>query len=201
VVLGHRGKTWLSAVIWLLFLSTAFWPAASSAASPASFALTDWNLPVLAVVAQTPMEAQMLGEGPTSSKSVRSQSYLQEICPGLDKDATVRLPKNFRISFRYDSDKPVGAAERLIQSPLLFKYSMDYCPLPNLKVGLSGFLYQPPADHLSLLRKQDGLVMGWGPSLKYDLGRWGFTFQSQVEKSRPQEDKDIQSWLRVWYAF
>ncbi len=201
MLLGPRGKTWLSAVIWLLFLSTAFWPAASSAASPASFALTDWNLPILAVAAQTPMEAQMLGEGPTPSKSVRPQSYLQEICPGLDQGATLRLPKNFRISFRYDSDKPVGAAERLIQSPLLFKYSMDYCPLPNLKVGLSGFLYQPPADHLSLLRKQDGLVMGWGPSLKYDLGRWGFTFQSQLERGRPQEDKDIQSWLRVWYAF
>jgi hypothetical protein len=68
-------------------------------------------------------------------------------------------------------------------------------------VGLSGFLYKPSADQLSLLRKQDGLVMGLGPSLKYDLGRWGFTFQSQVEKNRPQEDKDIQSWLRVWYAF
>jgi hypothetical protein len=203
VVLGHRGKTWLSAATWLLLLITAFWPAATSAASPASSALTDWNLPVLAVAAQTPMEAQMLGERPTPPQSVRPQSYLQEISPGLNQGATLRLPKNFQISFRYNSDKPVGAAERLIQShpSVLFKYSMDYCPLPNLKVGLSGFLYQPPADHLSLLRKQDGLVMGWGPSLKYDLGRWGFTFQSQVEKSRPQEDKDIQSWLRVWYAF
>jgi len=78
---------------------------------------------------------------------------------------------------------------------------MDYCISPNLRVGLSGFLFQPPTDHLSFLRQKNDLLMGWGPSLKYDLGRWSFTFQSQVEKARPEEDKDIQSWLRVWYAF
>ena len=78
---------------------------------------------------------------------------------------------------------------------------MDYCLLPTLRVGLSGFLYQPPADHLSFLRQQNDLVMGWGTRVNYDLGRWSFTFQSQVDKGRSEEGKDIQSWLRVWYAF
>jgi hypothetical protein len=46
--------------------------------------------------------------------------------------------------------------------------------------------------------------MGWGPALKYDLGRFSFTFQSQVsqaEKARPEDTKDVQSWFRVFYAF
>ena len=116
-------------------------------------------------------------------------------------ETTLRLPKNFHISFRYNSENPVNVAERLSQPPLLFKYSMEYCLSSKLKVGLSGFLYQPPADHLSFLRQKKDLVMGWGPSLKYDLGRWGFTFQSQVEKIRPEDNKELQGWFRVWYAF
>jgi hypothetical protein len=203
-VLGHRGKTWLSAAFWLLIMFTAFWPAAGRAAGSAGFALSDWNLPVLAVSAQSPMEAQMLGERPSPSPSMAPKSYLQDIAPGLERDqlgTTFRLPQNFRISFRYNGDNSTGVAQRLAQSPLLFKYSMDYCISPNLRVGLSGFLFQPPTDHLSFLRQKNDLLMGWGPSLKYDLGRWSFTFQSQVEKARPEEDKDIQSWLRVWYAF
>jgi hypothetical protein len=161
-------------------------------------------MPILAAAAQTSMEAQMLGERPTQSRPVTPQSYLKEISPNWSQSGnatTLRLPKNFAISFRYNSDKPAADIEGLIKSPLLFKYSMDYCLLPTLRVGLSGFLYQPPADHLSILRQQNDLVMGWGTSLNYDLGRWSFTFQSQVDKGRPEEGKDIQSWLRVWYAF
>ena len=116
----------------------------------------------------------------------------------------MQLPKNFRISFRYNSENPVSGAERFTQPPLLFKYSMDYCLSSKLKVGLSGFLYQSPADQLNLLRQKNDLYLGWGPSVKYDLGRWSFTFQgqvSQMEKARPDESKDLQSWFRVWYAF
>jgi hypothetical protein len=174
---------------------TAFWPATGNAAALGIFAS-----PLLALSAQSPLEAQMLeGNSPSS----------HNLAPGLEKDqlgTTFRLPQNFRISFRYNRDNPTDPGERrLAQSPLLFKYSMDYYLSPNLRVGLSGFLFQPPADHLSFLRQKNDLLMGWGPSLKYDLGRWSFAFQSQVEKGRergrPEEDKDIQSWLRVWYAF
>ena len=163
----------------------------------------------MVVTAQTPLEAQMFGERPNSPPSLTAPSQLQEVSPGLEggMDTTLRLPKNFRISFRYNSENLVGGGERFNQSPLLFKYSMDYCLSSKLKVGLSGFLYQPPADHLLFLRQKNDLVMGWGPSLKYDLGRWSFTFQSQVsqvsqaEKVRPEENKDLQSWFKVWYAF
>jgi hypothetical protein len=194
--------TWLRANIWLLILMTALWPAAALAAGPVTFVSTPWPLSIMDVTAQTPMEAQMLGERPFPSQSL---TPLKGTYPRWGQSgegsATLRLPQNFRISFRYNSDKPAVATESLMKSPLLFKYSMDYCLLPSLRVGLNGFLYQPPADHLTFLRQQNNLLMGWGTSLNYDLGRWSFTFQSQVDRGRPEEGKDIQSWFRVWYAF
>ena len=122
MVLGPRGMTWVSACIWLLIIVTAWWPAAGNAASPAIFAS---NLPIslMAASAQTSMEAQMLGERPTESRPLTPQSYLKEICPNWSqsgKATTLRLPKNFAISFRYNSDKPAADAEGLIKSPLLF---------------------------------------------------------------------------------
>ena len=205
-MLGQRGKTWLSASIWLLMVITVFWPAAGTAASPAFPAFRGWSAPFIVVTAQSPLEFQLRGDRPSSPPSLGAPSYLQDICPPMEGagESTLHLPKNFRISFRYNSESPVGGAERFTQPPLLFKYSMDYCLSSKLKVGLSGFLYQPPADHLSFLRQKTDLLMGWGPSLKYDLGRWNFTFQSQVsqaEKVRPEDGKDLQGWFRVWYAF
>lgn len=203
-MLGPRGMTWLGTIAWLLILITAFWPAAGNAASPAVFVSPNWSATVMAAAAQSPMEAQMLGERPTRTQPLTPQSYLREICPNLGSSAkgtVLQLPQNFNISFRYNSDKPATKIEGRGQAPLLFKYSMDYCLLPSLKVGLNGFLYRPPADHLSFLRQKNDLIMGWGTSLNYDLGRWSFTFQSQVDKGRPEEGKDIQSWFRVWYAF
>jgi hypothetical protein len=45
--------------------------------------------------------------------------------------------------------------------------------------------------------------MGIGPELKYDLGRWSFLLKSQIEAgNRDQnQNKDLQNWFRVWYAF
>jgi hypothetical protein len=203
-VLGPRGMTWLSAGIWLLIWVTAFWPAAGKTAGPAIFASATWPGTVMAAAAQSPMEAQMLGERPTGSQPSHPQSYMKEIWPNWGQSGeqtTLQLPQNFHISFRYNSDKPETKVEGLVKAPLLFKYSMDYRLLPGLRVGLNGFLYQPPGDHLSFLRQKNDLVMGWGTSLNYDLGRWSFTFQSQVDQGRTEEGKDIQSWFRVWYAF
>jgi len=158
----------------------------------------------MVVTAPSSLEAQLFGDRPASTLPLTPQSHLQDLCSGLEGsqgESTLRLPKNFRISFRYNSDNTGSSPERFNQSPLLFKYSMDYCFSSKLKVGLSGFLYQPPADNLSFLRQRNDLVMGWGPSLKYDLGRWGFTFQGQVDKFRSEEEKDLKGWFRVWYAF
>jgi len=203
-VLGPRGKTWLRAGFWLLIIVTTLWPVAGNAANSAVFASKMWPAPFAFVTAQSPMEAQMLGERPVPAPPLTSQSYLRDICSGLQSGqfgTTLTLPKNFRISFRYNSENPVSGADRISQPPLLFKYSMDYCFTAKLRVGLSGFLYQPPADNLSFLRQKNDLALGWGPSLKYDLGRFGFTIQSQVERGRPEDNKDLQSWFRVWYVF
>lgn len=204
-MLGQRGKTWLRAAIGLLIMIAAFWPVPGAAASSGMFPPRAWTAPTIVLTSQTPLEAQLLGERPNPSPTFTAPSTLQEICPAdRGGESALQLPKNFRISFRYHRESVVGNTERYNQSPLLFKYSMDYCLSSKLKVGLSGFLYQPPADQLSFLRQKPDLVMGWGPSLKYDLGRWSFTFQSQVsqaERVKPDEGKDLQGWFRVWYAF
>lgn len=201
-MLGRRGKTWLSAIIWLLLLTMAFWPAGGNAAEPIGLPSSTWNLPIIAVTSQTPLDAQMTTERPAPPSSFGSQALLQKICPGVQPGSTLQLPHNFRISFRYHGDTPTGMAERLAQPPLLFRYSMDYCLRPNLQVGLSGFLYQPPADHLTFLRPgSSDLILGWGPAVKYDLGRWSFTFRSQLQSASPEGSQDLQNWFRVWYAF
>jgi hypothetical protein len=70
-------------------------------------------------------------------------------------------------------------------------------------VGLSGYLYYPAADQpFSLSRPFAGeRVMGVGPGVKYDLGRWSFVFKSQMETGTRDRGDDLQNWLRVWYAF
>jgi hypothetical protein len=45
-----------------------------------------------------------------------------------------------------------------------------------------------------------GRVMGLGPGLKYDLGRWSFVMKSQVETGA-RDRTDLQNWFRAWYAF
>lgn len=204
-MLGQRGKTWLSTVTCLLLLTVAFWPVWGNAAESAFLISPAWNLPIMTVSAETPLEAQMTSEPSPAPPSFGSQPFLRQISPGLTPDqhgTTLQLPHDFRVSFRYHGDSSTGVGNRMLQPPLLFQYSMDYCLLPKLQVGLSGFLYQPPGDNLSFLRQgTDKLVLGWGPSLRYDLGRWSFTFRSQVQRGGSEAGKDLQNWFRVWYAF
>jgi len=66
---------------------------------------------------------------------------------------------------------------------------MDLLPVFQAEGWLKRFSLSAARDHLSFLRQKTDLVMGWGPALKYDLGRFSFTFQSQVsqaEKARPR---------------
>lgn len=200
---GVWGNSWRSAAGWLLVLSLALLPGVGMTAESSP----SWLVSPLAVSASSPLEAQILGEKPATPPAISPRALLQDIspAPSLEQDssggATLRLPQNFRVSFLYHNDRPVGSLERQVQFPLLFKYSVDYSLLPNLQVGLSGFLYQSPADPLSFQRRYGSTVMGWGPSLKYDLGRWSFTFRSQLESGRPDGVQDFQNWFRVWYAF
>ncbi|MBW1990560.1 MAG: hypothetical protein JRI59_00220 [Deltaproteobacteria bacterium] len=106
-----------------------------------------------------------------------------------------------RISFLYHKDQTTLNPPRPIRSYLLFKYSMDYALLPNLRVGLSGFLYHPPEEGLYFRQRYGDTVVGFGPGIKYDLGRWSFTFQSQLNSGSQTRREGFQNWFRVWYAF
>ncbi|MDD3582365.1 MAG: transporter [Desulfobacca sp.] len=122
-----------------------------------------------------------------------------------EASATLKLPHDveLRVSFLYDLTPPVQRTGRSVRSYLLFKYSMDYQIMPNLQVGLSGYLYQQrSSDFLTFKGPHfDESALGLGPGVKYDLGRWSFLFQSQVETGSRDRDEGINNWFRVWYAF
>ncbi len=177
------GRAWLAAV---LLLSGLFNAPAATAESVVSNA--GWRLPINLAAAQTPMEAQMLGEQPFQTRSAPKT------------ETSFALPNNLklRISVHYNQAPALDPA--MPESSLLLKYSMDYHLLPNLKVGLNGYLYRRDAgEGFSFSRPLGDKAMGFGPGIQYDLGRWSFMLRSQVE-SNPRGE-DLQNWFRVWYAF
>jgi hypothetical protein len=202
---GRRGMLWLSVVFWLLSLVCFPWPAMAGEVD--AWRNPGWRLPYFPIAAQGPMEAQMLGEKPFQAQSsLRQDSLLLGLPPRLDVDgdsAVLRLPKNLevRISFLYNHDPSLESKPRSDAS-LLVKYSMDYRLLPNLQVGLSGYLYHPKADDSFAFQRQVGdRVFGVGPGIKYDLGRWSFLVKSQLETGNRDRGDGLQNWFRVWYAF
>ncbi|MBI4796946.1 MAG: transporter [Deltaproteobacteria bacterium] len=119
-----------------------------------------------------------------------------------ESGASLKLPHNLElnVSFLYNREAPSQDHRRHNDSLPLFNYSMDYRLLPNFKVGLSGYLYYPATDQpFSLNRPFGERVMGLGPGVKYDLGRWSFVFKTQMETGARGDD--LQNWLQVWYAF
>lgn len=108
-----------------------------------------------------------------------------------------------RVSFLYNQDQPPGQSPIGPASHLLFRYSLDYCIMPTLKVGMSGYLYKPPTDYFiwrNNLNFSDP-VYGIGPGVKYDLGRWSFLLRSQLESGTKDRGEALHNWFRVWYAF
>ncbi|MBM4273602.1 MAG: hypothetical protein FJ134_03945 [Deltaproteobacteria bacterium] len=154
---------------------------------------------ILPVAAQTPMEAQMLGEKPLPPQA-------PALIPGAvrvgEESAKIRLPYNLElgISFRYHQD-PAFEPSRRPQSSMLFNSSMDYRLLPNLKVGFHGYLYRYDTQGFAFPRGLGDTTMGLGPALKYDLGRWSFILKSQMQTDRERGDAGLENWFRVWYAF
>jgi hypothetical protein len=203
---GKWGRAGLAAVIVLVSLTCA--PLSGLAADT-------WNLGGMTLIlagAQTSMEAQMLGEKPFQSRPAPinpGAGFLSSIAPGLQLDqeggAALKLSQNLemRISFLYDRDPGRLEPQKRNESSLLMKSSIDYRLLPNLQVGLNAYLYRPDAgDGLSLSRQFGDRVMGLGPGLKYDLGRWSFMLKSQLETgNRERGGEGMQSSVRVWYAF
>lgn len=108
-----------------------------------------------------------------------------------------------RVTFLYNQDQPPGQTAIGPASHLLFRYTMDYCIMPTLKVGMSGYLYKPPTDYFawrSNLNLGDP-VYGVGPGIRYDLGRWSFLLKSQLESGIKDRGEALHNWFRVWYAF
>jgi hypothetical protein len=194
------GIAWLLTGIWLVM---ALWaPAPGFAAGDYAFR----SLPILPIEAQTSLEAQMLGEKPVKPAT----PAIPGLQPGLiqqlhvdGRDVRLSLPfsTEMNISIRYNRDNSPGDQQQLSNSPLYMKYAMDYRMLSNLRVGLNGYFYRPSEDRFAFQNHAADHLLGVGPELKYDLGRWSFLLKSQVESGNRDQSKDLQNWFRVWYAF
>ncbi len=191
------GIAWLAAAFLLLGLTCA----PSLAAGDFTFR----TLPILPIAGQSSLESQMLGEKPLSPNSF-NRPGLQGPSLKLHNeggDASLKLPFNteLNISIRYNRDPSPADPQPLSKSPLYMKYSVDYRLLPNLRVGLNSYLYRPAEEGFAFQRPMGNQIVGVGPELKYDLGRWSFLLKSQMETGNRDQGKDIQNWFRVWYAF
>ena len=108
------------------------------------------------------------------------------------RDASLKLPLNteLNISIRYNREPTPGDPQPLSKSPLYMKYAVDYRLLPNLRVGLNSYLYRPSEEGFPFQSSLASPVMGVGPELKYDLGRWNFLLKSQLETSNRDQGKE-----------
>ena len=196
------GIAWLLTAIWLV-----------AAACVPALASGDYSLrplPVLPIEAQTSLGTQMLGETPQAHISPKFPSI--EAIPSLqlhqEGDASLNLPRNMElhISIRYNREPTAAEPQRLNNPTLYMKYAIDYRVLPNLRVGLNSYLYRPSEEGFAFQRPEANQLLGVGPELKYDLGRWSFLLKSQMEagnrnQAGQSQSKDLQNWFRVWYAF
>jgi hypothetical protein len=192
------GIAWLAVAFWLFILTCAPGLAAGD------YALK--SLPILPIEAQSSLESQMLGEKPLPTAGpnlpgVQPAPTLQLHNEG--GDASLRLPLNteFHISIRYNREPTPADPQQPGKSPLYMKYAVDYRLLSNLRVGLNSYLYRPSEDGFAFQRSLGNQLLGVGPELKYDLGRWSFLLKSQLETGNRDQGKDLQNWFRVWYAF
>jgi hypothetical protein len=186
-----------------MWLVMALWaPAPGLAAGDDAFR----SLPILPIEAQTSLETQMLGEKPIkpgiSDIPGLQPSLIQQLhLNGRDVRLSLPFSTEMNISIRYNRDNSPGDQQQLGNSPLYMKYAMDYRLLSNLRVGLNGYFYRPSEDHFAFQNHTADHLLGVGPELKYDLGRWSFLLKSQMESGNRDQGKDLQNWFRVWYAF
>jgi len=194
------GIAWLVAALLLLLVSCAATP--GLAADSSSFR----PLPLLPINAQSSLEVQMQGEKPlppTSSNfpGIHPYSTLQLHNEGGDTSFKLPFSTEMHISIRYNREPGLPDPQPLSKSPLYMKYAVDYRLLPNLRVGLNSYLYRPSEEGFPFQRPLGNQLLGVGPELKYDLGRWSFLLKSQLESGNRDQSKDLQNWFRVWYAF
>jgi hypothetical protein len=200
---GMRGK-WRTA--WLAVAAVTLSLICASLPGLAADAWDRGGMPLTLAGAPSPMEAQMLGEKPFQSRPATPGSLLNpHPSLHLDQDggAVLKLPQNLemRISVLYNRDAAAIEPQKRGEASLLMQYSLDYRLLPNLNVGLNAYLYRPDPGENLLARPFGDRVMGLGPGLKYDLGRWSFLMKSQLETGNREHGNSLQNSVRVWYAF
>jgi len=195
---------WPVLIVWLAVIICL--PINSSAGVGGGWSNPEVRPPSQMLAASSSLDAQILGEKPALSAThklrIMGSPLGGETAPG--SGTTVQFSQNLElnISFLYNRDTRTPAPRRTGDSLPLFNYSMDYRLLPSFKVGLSGYLYHSYADQpFSLGRPFGERVMGLGPGLKYDLGRWSFVVKSQMETGTRERGEDFQNWFRVWYVF
>ena len=194
------GIAWLVTAIWLFAL---IWvPAPGLAAGDSAYR----SIPILPIEAQSSLETQMLGEKRLPPASPNFPGFRPGPSLQLHQeggDASLKLPLNteLNISIRYNREPTPGDSQPLSKSPLYMKYAVDYRLVSNLRVGLNSYLYRPAEDGFAFQRPMGNQLLGVGPELKYDLGRWSFLLKSQLETGNRDQGKDLQNWFRVWYAF
>ena len=197
---ARRGIAWLVTAIWLFAL---IWvPAPGLAAGDSGYR----TIPILPIEAQSSLETQMLGEKRLPPASPNFPGFRPGPSLQLHQeggDASLKLPLNteLNISIRYNREPTPGDSQPLSKSPLYMKYAVDYRLVSNLRVGLNSYLYRPAEDGFAFQRPMGNQLLGVGPELKYDLGRWSFLLKSQLETGNRDQGKDLQNWFRVWYAF
>ncbi len=200
---GKWGESWLTALIVMVSLSCL--PLTATAADT-------WEkgaLPSVQASPQSSLEAQMLGEKPFQTRTAPANIWAALLSgTGLqlnqDGGTALKLPLNLEmhISVHYNRE-PAQLEPQKRSDSLFMSSSLDYRLLPNLKVGLNAYLYRPDlGDNRSLARPFGDRVMGLGPGIKYDLGRWSFLLKTQLETGNRERGADgMQSSVRVWYAF
>ena len=165
--------------------------------------------PLPGLAAQNGAWPLMLVGAPSSLDAHAPQLYPESMLGSpaglaLDKEGgnTIRLPHNLEltISFLYNREPSYLDSKGRSDASLLYNYSLNYRLLPNLQVGLNAYLFRPSSDEGFAFARPGERVMGLGPGLKYNLGRWNFVFKSQLETGNPKGE-DLQNWFRVWYAF
>jgi hypothetical protein len=197
---ARRGIAWLATAIWLVVGSFISAPPVAAADNALR------NFPLINIASPSSIETQMLGEKPLKPPALHLPGMQPAPSVQLHQDggdARLNLPlkTELNISIRYNREPGPVEPQRLPDNPLYMKYAMDYRVLSNFRVGLNSYLYRPAEEGFPFQRPVGNQLLGVGPEIKYDLGRWSFLLKSQVETGKPNRSEDLQNWFRVWYAF
>lgn len=198
---GRRGRCVLMMILLSWLMMGVPNPVGAEAVSS-----SDWRgLGPLGVQLLAPAEGndrnQSLKLGDTNSLTAVETSQGEVAQRQLTTTLRLTPTTEIKLSFLYRQDQPQGSGSAG-EGQFFFRYAMDYLVMPNLRVGLNGYLYKPPAEYQYWRPSQSGdPVLGIGPGIKYDLGRWSFLIRSQLESGSKDRGEAIHNWFRVWYSF